>query len=126
MGRLPYHSLKFEWKHKNHDSYQPAAVVTYPQTEGYTEITKYKKFPLQNVTGTIYAVEYLLPYRPGEANEPYYPVPTEESGKQYAQYLDMANKISNLIPCGRLADFKYYNMDQALERALKVCESVRY
>ena len=53
--------------------------------------------------------------------EPYYPVLTEESQKQYAQYQALADQIPNLIYCGRLADFKYYNMDQALERALGIC-----
>ncbi len=120
-GRLPYRSLRFEWKHEDRDNFQTAAVVAYPQTEGYTRITEYKKLPPQDVSGTTYAVEYPLPYFSGEVNEPYYPVPTEESKKQYAKYCDMAGKIKNLIPCGRLADFKYYNMDQALERALEVC-----
>lgn len=56
--------------------------------------------------------------------EPYYPVLTDASQKQYAQYRELADKIPNLIPCGRLADFKYYNMDQALESALRICRVV--
>lgn len=67
-------------------------------------------------------MEYPLPYREGEKMEPYYPVLTAESQEQYAKYATLAQQIPNLIPCGRLADFKYYNMDQALERALNVCE----
>lgn len=124
-GRLPYRSLRFEWKHEDLDNFQTAAVVAYPQAEGYTRITEYKKLPPQDVSGTTYAVEYPLSYFSGKENEPYYPVPTEESKKQYAKYCGMAAKIKNLIPCGRLADFKYYNMDQALERALEVSESIR-
>lgn len=54
-----------------------------------------------------------------------YPVLTEESQKQYARYRDAAEKIPNLILCGRLADFKYYNMDQALERVLETCDNCR-
>ena len=50
--------------------------------------------------------------------EPYYPVLTEQSQRQYEQYATLARRIPNLICCGRLADFKYYNMDQALQRAL--------
>lgn len=53
--------------------------------------------------------------------EPYYPVLTKESKEQYAKYKVLAEKVPNLICCGRLADFKYYNMDQALERALDIC-----
>lgn len=121
-GRLPYRSLRFEWKFTNEDSLQSAPVVAYPQEKGYTRITEYKKLPVQAKPGSSYAVEYPLPYREGEKMEPYYPVLTAESQEQYAKYAALAQQIPNLIPCGRLADFKYYNMDQALERALNVCE----
>lgn len=121
-GRLPYRSLHFEWKYEARDSIQDAPVVAYPQEAGYTRITEYKKLPVQDRPGSSYAVEYPLPYKEGEKLEPYYPVLTEESQRQYAQYAALAEQIPNLICCGRLADFKYYNMDQALERALKVCE----
>ena len=121
-GRLPYRSLRFEWKYEARDSIQDAPVVAYPQEAGYTRITEYKKLPVQDRPGSSYAVEYPLPYKEGEKLEPYYPVLTEESQRQYAQYAALVEQIPNLICCGRLADFKYYNMDQALERALKVCE----
>jgi len=121
-GRLPYRSLRFEWRHEDRDSLQPAPVVAYPQEPGYTRITEYKKLPVQAQPGTSYALEYPLPYKEGEKLEPYYPVLTAESQEQYAKYKALADRIPNLILCGRLADFKYYNMDQALERALKVCE----
>ena len=122
-GALPYRSLRFEWKYTEADSVQPAPVVAYPQERDYTRITEYKKLPAQNKSGSSYAVEYPLPYREGEKLEPYYPVLTKESQIQYAQYAELARKIPNLILCGRLADFKYYNMDQALERALEICKS---
>jgi len=119
-GKLPYRSLRFEWKHDDIDSFQDMPVVAYPQAEGYTRITEYKKLPYQNVKGTTYAVEYPLPYRHGESNEPYYPVLTDESKDLFEKYRSMAAGIKNLVCCGRLADFKYYNMDQAIERALTV------
>lgn len=122
-GRLPYRSLRFEWKHTDSDSLQPAPVVAYPQEAGYTRITEYKKLPAQEGQGSSYAVEYPLPYQEGEALEPYYPVLTEESQRQYAKYKALADRIPTLVPCGRLADFKYYNMDQALERALGCVET---
>ena len=117
-GRLPYRSLRFEWKHEDRDSLQNAPVVAYPQEDGYTRITEYKKLPVQDKPGTSYAVEYPLPYKEGEKMEPYYPVLTKDSQEQYAKYRELAKRIPNLICCGRLADFQYYNMDQALERAL--------
>lgn len=122
-GRLPYRSLCFEWKYEDKESLQPAPVVAYPQEKGYTRITEYKKLPHQSGAGTSYALEYPLPYREGERMEPYYPVLTAQSQRQYAQYLALAKKVPNLILCGRLADFKYYNMDQALARALEVCRA---
>ncbi|WP_457944669.1 UDP-galactopyranose mutase [Caproiciproducens sp. LBM24188] len=121
VGPLPYRSLHFEWMHEDIESKQKAPVVAYPQAEGYTRITEYKKLPVQKVRGTTYAVEYPLPYHSGSQSEPYYPVLTEESKRQYASYKKLANKVDNLYYCGRLADFKYYNMDQALERALELC-----
>ena len=72
--------------------------------------------------GTSYAVEYPLAYREGAKQEPYYPVLTERSQQQYRKYKTLADAVPNLICCGRLADFKYYNMDQALERALDICK----
>lgn len=123
-GRLPYRSLRFDWEYEEKESIQEAPVVAYPQAPGYTRITEYKKLPYQDVRGTSYAVEYPLPYHPEQGTEPYYPVLTEESKRQYEFYRKMALKISNLIPCGRLADFQYYNMDQALARALKVSKEM--
>ena len=120
-GSLPYRSLRFEWNYEEIDSIQAAPVVAYPQEVGYTRITEYKKLPVQSGAGTSYALEYPLPYGTGEDAEPYYPVLTKESQEQYKKYKDLAEGVENLICCGRLADFQYYNMDQALARALSIC-----
>ena len=96
----------------------------HPQEKGFTRITEYKKIPVQNVKGSTYAVEYPLPYKSGEKLEPYYPVLTKESMEQYEKYEALASQIDNLICCGRLADFRYYNMDQALKRALEQCDKI--
>ncbi len=120
-GKLPYRSLRFEWKYSENESIQDAPVVAYPQEKGFTRITEYKKLPVQDKSGSSYALEYPLPYEEGKDMEPYYPVLTKESKEQYAKYKVLAEKVPNLICCGRLADFKYYNMDQALERALDIC-----
>lgn len=123
-GRLPYRSLRFEWKYEDKESLQDAPVVAYPQEAGYTRITEYKKLPVQTGTGTSYALEYPLTYQEGTQQEPYYPVLTEQSQQQYEQYRRAAEAVPNLICCGRLADFKYYNMDQALEQALRAFENI--
>ena len=125
-GKLPYRSLKFDWKTLGMDSYQSAPVVAYPQAEGYTRITEYKKLPVQDVPGvTTIAVEYSIPYQKGRNLEPYYPIPTNENQCLYEKYRTEAEKVENLYLCGRLADYKYYNMDQTLESALKLCKHLK-
>lgn len=123
-GKLPYRSLRFEWQYDNIESFQEAPVVAYPKEPGFTRITEYKKLPIQNVAGTSYAFEYPIPYTPGDNLEPYYPVLTSESHTQYQEYEKKAARITNLVKCGRLANFEYYNMDQIIAAALKVAEDI--
>lgn len=123
-GDLPYRSLRFEWKYTEEDSFQRYPIVAYPQEKGYTRITEYKKLPIQDVKGSSCAVEYPLMYKSGTKVEPYYPLLTKESQEQYKMYREFADSVKGLVACGRLADYKYYNMDQALERALKVSEEI--
>ncbi len=120
-GKLPYRSLRFEWKTVAKKSFQDAPVVAYPQEMKITRITEYTKLPIQDIGDkTVYVLEYPIPYKTGEATEPYYPVPTEESQAMYEKYKAEAVRYSQLVVCGRLGEFKYYNMDQALERALEI------
>lgn len=124
-GPLPYRSLRFEWKYEEKDSIQPYPVVAYPQEDGFTRIVEFKKLPVQDVKGTAYEVEYPLTYEAGKGADPYYPLLTEASQKQYARYAEKAKQVKQLYCCGRLADFKYYNMDQALEKALDCAASIQ-
>lgn len=123
-GQLPYRSLRFRWIYEDIESKQKMPVVAYPQAPDYIRIIEYKKLPIQNVQGTTYEMEYSLPYNPGTRNEPYYPLLTNDSQNLYAKYLNRVREIDNLYVCGRLGDFKYYNMDQALERALAVARMI--
>ena len=124
-GALPYRSLRFQWKTKPCDHYQSAALVAYPEAKGYTRITDYSYFPQERKTFTSsVAYEYPQLYTPNTDKEPYYPILTEQSIALHRQYLNKLAKIKNIIPCGRLADFQYYNMDQALTRALEVCKQL--
>ena len=124
LGQLPYRSLRFEWHYEEIDSKQPYPVTAYPQVEGFTRITEYKKLPVQKVNGTTYAVEYPVHFEAGKQIEPYYPLLTKESQRISDIYKERASKIENFFFCGRLADYKYYNMDQALERALNVSNDI--
>ena len=124
-GELPYRSLRFEWKTDPVDSFQDAPVVAYPQEDNFTRITEYKKLPVQDIRGvTTYAVEFPLAHVPGEKSEPYYPVLSEKNNQTYQKYRSDLSAIPNLYLCGRLAEYKYYNMDQALKRALDMCEEI--
>ena len=124
FGELPYRSLRFELKHLEEESFQDAPVVAYPFAKEYTRITEYKKLPYQDTKGTTIAYEYPLQYEKGKKMEPYYPLLTDESQKIYAQYKELADTYTNLICCGRLGSFKYYNMDNALEEALNIANQL--
>ena len=123
-GSLPYRSLRFEWAYEDIENFQDMPVVAYPQAEHYTRVTEHRKLTLQKAKGTTYAIEYPLQYKQNSQSEPYYPVLTEQSDSQYSAYYEKASKVKNLYCCGRLADFKYYNMDQALERAMQMCNDI--
>jgi UDP-galactopyranose mutase len=71
-------------------------------------------------------VEYPLPYDPDADQEPYYPVPTAASQAAHGEYARLAARVPNLHCCGRLADYRYYNMDQALGRALAVAGEITW
>ena len=121
-GELPYRSLRFEFIHHLVDTYQEVAQVNYPNEQPYTRITEYKHITGQHAHGTTVSIEYPLVYT-REQNLPYYPVPHEENRKRYNLYLSEAKNLNNkVLFAGRLADYKYYNMDQAVARALGVFE----
>ncbi len=124
-GHLPYRSLWFDYQSYGQKSYQNVAIVAHPLDMDCTRITEYTKLPHQSVgERTIIAKEYSLAYDrwAEKGNEPYYPVLTQESQNTYRRYREYANSYGNLFLCGRLADFKYYNMDAAVQNALCLFE----
>lgn len=124
-GALPYRSLKFEWKTFAQDSYQDAPVVAYPQVDGYTRITEYNKLPLQEKNGkTTIAIEYPLQVEENSKDEPYYPIPTEKNAENYNKYKDEVNRYTNIVLLGRLAEYKYYDMDKIVINALELCDKL--
>ena len=127
FGRLPYRSLHFEYEHVPVKSYQKAAITAYPKHPGYTRITEYTKLPPQKVgTYTLIAREYPLPCDPegDRGREPYYPVNTPENQRLYHRYRQLAAGYANLTLCGRLAMYRYDNMDQIILRALEAAEAL--
>jgi UDP-galactopyranose mutase len=112
-GKLPYRSLEF--KHETHDVpvFQPAPVVNYPNEQLYTRVTEFKYLTGQEHAKT--SIVYEFPKSQGDA---YYPVPRKENADLYARYKALADTTSNVHFVGRLATYKYYNMDQIVAQAL--------
>ena len=126
-GELPYRSLDIRYEWFDQDKIYPEKIISYPQAPGYTRRTEYK-FMMEDPSaaeGTTIATEYPVPYVKGGQHAPYYPVITEDTKKRYAMYLQEATTYENLFLCGRLAEFKYYNMDDCILHALKVFEEIR-
>lgn len=127
-GRLPYRSLDIVFQAKDMDYFQSVAFIAYPQADGYTRSCEYKYLTGQKVNGkTTLSIEYPLQYDPNalKGNIPYYPVINDKNRKKYQQYKNLADKFQNLYVCGRLGDYKYYNMDAAIERALEVFNQIK-
>ena len=128
-GRLPYRSLEIQYEYFNEEKVLPCEVISYPQADGYTRKTEYKQFTfeMKKCDKTVVATEYPLEYDPADpkANIPYYPVLTETSRALYQKYLAEANKYGNIFLCGRLAEFKYFNMDICIEHALDKYEEIK-
>jgi UDP-galactopyranose mutase len=127
-GVLPYRSLRFKYETKDIPSFQNVPVVAHPQAKDFTRITEYTKLPVQtDHIKTIIAYEYPVKVDVNNANsiEPYYPIINESNLSMYDQYAKLIDDIPNLFLCGRLADYKYYNMDNAVVRALEVYEKIK-
>ena len=128
-GALPYRSLDIRYEYSDKASMLPSEIISYPQAAGYTRSTEYRKIMYDDseVRGSVVATEYPLQYDPNAevGNTPYYPVLTEASRQVYQQYLTEVDKYENLFLCGRLAEFKYYNMDVCIEHALSYFENVK-
>jgi UDP-galactopyranose mutase len=113
LGKLPYRSLRFEHVTLDEERHQPVAVVNYPQTEEFTRITEYKHLTGQRHPQTTITYEY-----PTDVGDPYYPVPRAENQELYKKYEAMADATRDVWFVGRLATYRYYNMDQVVGQAL--------
>jgi UDP-galactopyranose mutase len=112
-GRLPYRSLRFHHVTLKQKWHQPVAVVNYPQTQDYTRVTEYKHLTGQEHPYTSLTYEY-----PAAEGDPYYPVPRTENAERFRRYDALARKTPNVWFVGRLATYRYYNMDQVVAQAL--------
>ena len=114
FGKLPYRSLRFVHSTIEKDQFQPVAVVNYPDTETpYTRISEYKHMTGQEHARTTITLEY-----PSAEGDPYYPIPRPENQLLFKKYEALADATANVTFVGRLATYRYYNMDQIVGQAL--------
>lgn len=119
LGNLEYRSIRFETEYLNEDNYQGNAVVNYTGSEvPYTRIIEHKHFEFNKCSGTVVSREYSAEWHKGI--EPYYPVNNEKNNELYQRYRELGEKEGNIIFGGRLGDYKYYDMDKTIERALEL------
>lgn len=125
-GALPYRSVHMEFEKVPVPQFQPASVVNYPNDNEFTRITEFKHFYKMGGSSTTILREYPMPYDRNalKGNIPYYVVPGEKNAELYKRYLEDAKKVKNLYLIGRLAEYKYYNMDAVIERALEEAEKI--
>jgi len=123
FGELPYRSLKFKFKTYKTESYQPSAVVNYTTSHKYTRISEFTKFTCEPKDCTVIVKEYAIPFKKGK-NIPYYPIPRAKNLENYKQYELEAKKYANLYLLGRLANYKYINMDIAVKNAMELYEEL--
>jgi UDP-galactopyranose mutase len=113
LGKLPYRSLRFVHRTIDTEHFQPVAVVNYPQTEDFTRITEYKHLTGQTAPVTSVSYEY-----PSATGDPYYPIPNDANAALFRAYQSLAATRPDVTFVGRLASYRYYNMDQVVAQAL--------
>lgn len=120
FGKLKYRSLDIIFEEHQKKSFQPVADVNYPNEEKFTRITEYKKFLSEDSDKTVISKEY-----PKWDGEPYYPVLDNANKEINDKYQKEIMKLKNVIFAGRLANYKYFNMDQAFDNALNIFYNIR-
>lgn len=120
-GELEYRSLRFETKILDTENYQGNAVINYTDRETpYTRIIEHKHFQFGNQPKTVITYEY--PETWDKTKEKYYPINDEKNTELYNKYLELAKKEDNLLLCGRLAEYKYYDMDDIINSVMKLVD----
>jgi len=120
FGRLPYRSLVFKTQYYQNGPYQSHGVVNYTVTEDFTRITEYPYLTGQKVDGTTIMKEYPIPYSGENGEIPYYAIINPENLALYDKYVSLVKQIPNFHLLGRLAEYKYYNIDAIVKRALDI------
>jgi UDP-galactopyranose mutase len=118
-GKLPYRSLRFKFETIDTPRFQETGTINYPNDYGFTRITEFKHLTGQKHDKTTLVYEY-----PEATGDPYYPVPRPENEMLYKKYAALANQLTNTYFVGRLATYRYYNMDQVVAQALSTFKKI--
>jgi UDP-galactopyranose mutase len=118
-GKLPYRSIDFKFETLNKENFQPTGTVNYPNDYSFTRITEFKHLTGQQNSKTSIVYEF-----PKAEGDPYYPIPKPENGLLYKKYQALADQLTNTYFVGRLATYKYYNMDQVVAQALTTFKKI--
>ena len=118
-GRLPYRSIEFRFETHETEFFQSTGTINYPNEHPYTRITEFKYLTGQRHHKTSIVYEY-----PQAEGDPYYPIPRPENAEIYKKYLGLANTMTNTYFTGRLATYRYYNMDQVVAQSLSLFEKI--
>ena len=124
FGRLPYRTLRFDFEHYDQSDYQGHSVVNYTVSEDYTRITEFKYLTGQKADSTTIVKEYPFAYTGAEGEIPYYAIMNEENNALYQKYADLAAQIPDFHLLGRLAEYKYYNIDAMAAKAIALARSL--
>ena len=115
-GKLPYRSVRFEFQNYKKEKFQPAPQVNHVDArDKLTRTVEYKQITEQKADSTTIATEF-----PQVEGEPFYPIPTTEHRELYLKYKAKADMLKNVLFCGRLAEYQYYNMDHVVANTLKM------
>ncbi len=118
-GKLPYRSLEFKFQTINAEKFQQTGTINYPNEQAYTRITDFKY-----LTGQVHPKTSIVYEYPKADGDPYYPVPRPENAELYKKYQQLALATPNTFFAGRLATYKYYNMDQVVAQALTLYKKI--
>lgn len=123
LGQLPYRSLRFVFEHYDQDDYQGHAVVNYTVSEDYTRITEFKHMTGQDIHGTTIMKEYPQMYQ-NQNQVPYYAILNDENQAMHQRYVDYVKPFQQFHLLGRLAQYRYYNIDGIVEEALSLAKQL--
>jgi UDP-galactopyranose mutase len=118
-GKLPYRSLEFKFETLDQENFQETGTINYPNDYAFTRITEFKYLSGQKHDKTSLVYEF-----PQAEGDPYYPIPKPENAELYKKYQDLAAQLDHVYFVGRLATYKYYNMDQVVAQALTTFKKI--